>query len=438
MSLSSMNQYRTKRRGVTLIEVMFSMSVILIGLVGLLTLLPLAGFRARDVISLNVGAAMADGVLDQFKARHYHTNGRLWTVKASTGSPQSSTVELETTIPDVTVGFCIDPMLASFHTSPSSVSNNGYGGNFFPYYKATHNPLLDPLSTSNLWPFPQPRMLRAGITRPAPNPTFLFLDHEQARSIAESVDDLPVTQPQDKSLPARFDGGQLQILSGGSLEYGKRVSTGDFSTLVTVSPLPGGVYASATVVVMRKRDRSFQTPIESGGASTVDDNALGERLAYVTYGNGFHGGAGGIVHLVASSKTNSTILNNSWIMLSRRVPDGVDENNNPHFIDFHRWYRVASITRPLTADGKPEKYVVTGTSSQQDANFGCYLPDNSTSNDTVWRQKILLDGPDWDFGFYNAGVRIPYGDDTFADNTFATLVDGVVSVTERIVRLDEL
>ena len=42
--------------------------------------------------------------------------------------------------------------------------------------------------------------------------------------------------------------------------------------------------------------------------------------------------------------------------------------------------------------------------------------------DTTWTHKVLLDGSDWVFG----------------NNTYATLVDGVVSVTERSVLLSDL
>ena len=51
---------------------------------------------------------------------------------------------------------------------------------------------------------------------------------------------------------------------------------------------------------------------------------------------------------------------------------------------------------------------------------------------TVWRQKVVLDGPDWSFGYSGeAGA-------SWSTNTVATIVEGVVSVTERIVLLRNL
>ena len=54
---------RQVRRAVTLVEVIFAVGVVLVGLLGVMSILPLAGRRAEDSINLNVGAAMAESII---------------------------------------------------------------------------------------------------------------------------------------------------------------------------------------------------------------------------------------------------------------------------------------------------------------------------------------------------------------------------------------
>ncbi|MFK8111207.1 MAG: hypothetical protein AB8B91_03360, partial [Rubripirellula sp.] len=163
-------------------------------------------------------------------------------------------------------------------------------------------------------------------------------------------------------------------------------------------------------------------------------NATSERISMVSFANGFSGGAGGVVHLLASSSVDDSLAPADWLMLSRRIPTVIP---NPSFRDVHRWYRVTSVSG-RDSSGDAERFTLNGSSTTQDSNLFCNVPDNSTGQ-LVWRLKVLLDGSDWGFGFNNAGgLAVNYADASFGDNTFATLVENVVSVTERSVRLDEL
>ena len=409
------------RQAVTLVEVVFSIGVILIGLLGLLSILPLAGRRAQDSISLNTSSAFADSIMDQLLARRFLSNGRLLTL--------SSTTPLTTSITS-NESFVLDPMFCSGYqaaggTVPAVSPGNGYSQSLFPYYEPDYNPFIDPSvdsMTSLTWPNNQPRLQRAGVM--PPSGTIGFIGLEQSLLLVENFDDLPLDRPNDRSKPSQFQ--TLQGTSGG-LKYGKRVPTGDFSWIATVNPLPGGVYASVSIVVLRKRERAFEAPpILPTGVETPNQNAIGERMAYVTFATGFSGGSGGMVHLVATDRVLSRIVQGDWIMLSRT--SGADT--------VHRWYRVASI------GNEAELLVTDGATGTNDSILSCRLP-NSATGELVWRHKVLLDGPDWAFQFENLGTTPPppfqsYGDDTFDDNTYATIIDNVVSVSERTVLLSEL
>ena len=108
----------TIRRAVTLLEVIFSMGVILIGLLGLLSILPLAGRRAQESVSLSVGSAIGEQMVSELEARRYLGDGRLRPVPATTGTAVSNL-----TYPSTTPlgSFCLDPIFASSTTVPGFV-----------------------------------------------------------------------------------------------------------------------------------------------------------------------------------------------------------------------------------------------------------------------------------------------------------------------------
>jgi len=474
---------RSVRRAVTLVEVIFSIGVVLTGLLGLLSILPLAGKRAQDSISLSVAPVIANNVRAELLANKFLSENRLGAI--TFGAIDPSTVGEDTpdlqggpefpgTFPlgyyqqvlsgidppaGITPSFCIDPMFASLTAAPyNALTKNSYYGGCFPYYKQTHDPMKDPSSSaSNTWPTRQPRMFRVGVKEDSSSTFTRFINVTEALRLTENQDDLTITRGSDKSLPATFKDGQVAPVTGG-LEYGKRIPSGEYSWIATVNPLPGGVYASVSVVVIRQRLRSFDASNATTPPSTAEGNAIGERLAYITYASGFKGGAGGIVHLVSNANTVAKILPGNWIMLSRFSQISADK-----LIDYHRWYRVVSV------DGK-EQRTPAGGNYTPDAWEAPGSPPQGSSRQYVtgaaWRQKVTLEGPDWEFGYatgyadtpettafstqvpsvaYNnwspyiiadqAGQPAPV---PFSDNTYATIVDGVVSVTERVVKLSDL
>ena len=460
---------QTVRRAVTLVEVIFSIGVVLIGLLGLLSILPLAGKRAQDSISLSVAPVIANNVQTQLLANHFLSDDRLGAITFGAIDPQAvgetnpdlqGGPEFPATFPlnyyqqvlpgidppPVTPSFCIDPMCASLMASPyNATTPNSYYVGCFPYYKQTHDPMKDPSSgNSTSWPTRQPRMFRVGVKEDSSSTFSRFINVTEALRLTENQDDLLITRGTDKSLPATLSSGQIAPVAGG-LEYGKRIPSGEYTWIATVNPLPGGVYASVSVVVIRRRLRSFDASSNTTPPATAEGNALGERLAYVTYANGFKGGAGGIVHLTSNANTIPKILPGSWIMLSRFSQIATDK-----LIDYHRWYRVISV------DGTEERFP------------GGTVYDNATGSaftNNVWRQKVTLEGPDWDFDYssgyattpeanpYRTSSNATYNNWTpyivadrtgspatipFSSNTYATMVEGVVSVTERIVKLSDL
>ncbi len=423
----------TTRLGVTLVEVIFAIGVILIGLLGLLSILPLAGHRSQDAISMNVGAALGDSVANDVMARGWITESNLVNLDAPTPTTVERTLggSAESLIPP----FCIDPMLAA--SPPPALANTSYNSNSFPFYNPAHDPLLDPsIATSINSPgfAGQPRMVRVRLSDLAlTGSTTTVLEPAQrleaARTIVESVDDLPEYQPTDRSLPATI-GGYRATGDATGLSYGKTLASGEFSWIITVDPFPGNESALMSVVIMRNRERisAFQT----ASIDAPRENALSERVALVTNPVGFNGGAGGSVTLLSAGNTLSDLRSGDWIMLSRSTDPTNAFTRAQSAV--HRWYRVAAVTGEqelltpqANSPGPPKTFVnlLDGTS--------ILLPDSDAAVDRtttqVWQKTVVLDGSDWQFSSV-----IPTGASTNS-LTYATLMEDVVSVTERTISI---
>jgi hypothetical protein len=62
------NELGFHSKGVTVIEVLFAMFVVLFGLIGIVTLLPMAGRQASDSYSMTQGGAMMENMTEQFRS----------------------------------------------------------------------------------------------------------------------------------------------------------------------------------------------------------------------------------------------------------------------------------------------------------------------------------------------------------------------------------
>lgn len=382
------------RAAVSLVEVIFAMGVILIGILGVMSILPLAGRRAQDSVSLSVGAAMGDSVASEILAHRWLKTHRLRFIKdANTLSSElGSDFRIDYTAP--VSPFCIDPLLTS---TEGKVVANAYDTTFFPFFNPRHAPLLDPSSAGSLVlpNLPLRRMVRVGVLRNRieahPHPVDVMasanplLTPGEALQAVERRDDLLFVRPKDRTKSAFMSGNRL---TSGVLDYAARFPSGEFTWIATVNPERGERYATLSIVILRKRARMLDIPTGPSAAPIPEKNAISERIAIVTMSSGFSGGAGGMTTIASNSNTVPRVRAGEWVMLSSF------NNHTGDLMPVHRWYRIAAIAGDAVIN------TATGT----------------------WTRELHLDGPDWDF----------------ANPTFVTLLDGVVSVTNHFVRLDEL
>lgn len=306
-------QRRGRRSGVSLIEVLFSLGIVTVGLLGVMIIVPLAGLRTAQGTIADGADRMGRNAIRAFDVYQMRRPDS-W-AQVNTGSaPASPTFA---TYPNPWAhpfnpgeAFCIDPLYIAAHASSS--------GTFdivrFPYYSTTPPPAVIPPTMRRV----TLRSLPGGTINPPPPPPIIVpaMSVEQASQIFLGDDDLTFNLPKDRTIPP-----QQKFNFGGTsgVEGLKRQWEGRFSWLATVVPKPG--YSNDTymlsVVVFHRRDYV-----------AVD----AERVVDVTAFNS-NGNNGGDVVLHAGSDDDLKMREGEWLMLA-----GMNASSQTHF----RWYRIQS------------------------------------------------------------------------------------------------
>ncbi len=377
-----------RRRGLTLMEVMFAIGVVMIGMLGIAVLVPIAGKAAKDGASYDRAARVGLNAVREF---HLREMGRpenwLFPDYTAAGRPNARTV-----------AFCIDPRFVAVNNQLNMAA--GDPRRFFPYSIAAN----------------MPAMRRISLRRWSPNlPNSSLMDLSLANEIFMGNDDLLIDAPADPLLPA-----QQVYYSQNAASPDKRQTDGEFSWMATVSPRidkwapPTGSAPDTytlSIVVFQGRD----------SALAVD--GISERWAIIPhtlqysgfYGDGLSGGDVALVDkslysqlsggtAVASSATpyqDLLVKRGQWILLARNVVFGV--NVYPQF----SWYKVT--------EADPDE-LQSATSSELTGSPPAGLPI----------RHVTLFGQDWN------PIRSPNA----AEQTFAYIVPGVVAVYEKTIRLE--
>ncbi len=406
------------RAAISLLEVLISVGVISIGLLGVALLLPVAGKAARDGATYDYASRIGQNMTREFRLRGYH-QWQSW-FSADNPVPQivvqnvnnSTTKTCDLTwgpfpsydayvddrapgpmapsslnqrifndtgdtllppdpgyrgidagaatimLPRYKKSFCIDPRFYARQTVAGNITIPSAWGNpatFFPYY-----PVLAP---------DQPRLKRVTIRNSAGNGPMTV---DQANKIFMASDDVVFDAPADPTLLPK------QVFSRNSitnLEISREFE-GRLSWFATIVPRATAIVDEQnlyTLSIVVCRSRSLALDFES------------EQIGVVA--GAFGGGiGGGELNIVNFSGTSLSVRHGDWLMLGRYHNYGTVAS--PAFEPIFKWYRVTST------DGRL-----------------------STPN-----VDVTLQGPDWNFD-----PQLP---------TFAFLVKDVVGVYERSIRLE--
>ena len=424
--------HRRLRRAVTVIEVLFAMGVILIGLMGVAALVPVAGRDAAASLHADIAGRVAAGATAQLNAQGINNltgvviaNNEARTadslslmVAPAGGSPPTPFASLASVVgalssPGVLpnngllrASYCIDPTMVStvqnipvvspppppFSPLPDSNSRNAYQPLRFPYYSEFYDAVAAPNAAISVNPpgMVFPRMYRIGF-----GPGLGGLPFRSAmlgQRMADGEVSLGLTLPQDDALPA----SQILRPTTSAGIVGARETLGDFNWIATLTPPVGsGNLYKLSVVALSGRPAD---PVLSTAPYTVTNpytNPDSEKVVWVA--DAVSLGSTTEVLVYGSTAIQDDIIAGQWVMLSMQPRNGAGVATGPAV---HQWYRVVQAAE-----------TETGPFTQ---------PPRGTLTD-VWRRRVVLDGPTWSFAFGNASV---------ADDTYMTIVDGAIGVIE--------
>lgn len=441
-----------RRCGLSIMEVLFAIGVLTVGLLGVASILPVATNNASQTLKTDraveefnnrVAADVAE-ISNSFNEVVVANNS----LNAFNTAPvnsfrrkerlfEISTLNFGTYIGtyDVTVGpqpvlpdaFCIDPWFltaaGALRDDQSSTTDdrNGYDRTMFPCYDPRVHPITvspsQPLSASSGLAVDLPRFTRVGLgSRNAALLAAVNAEAETRRS-----DDFSVNIPDDTTL-----GPGLFVQRGGNQagSLAKNTVTSRFSSIVTLArSATGSNLFNAAVITMQDRDivtvpggtfDGHRTPpaglvpahnLRPYTAWVPDDPAApnsfptDQNLLYpeevIGYVNAaprpITGGGGGEFRFRTHRRVRPTVRSGDWLMLMRREYVRAPGTTTivPGVLKY-AWYRVTDVIQKPTLLGDP---------------------DPSLNPQSPYETHVAVDGPDW--VFHPIQTPIQFGAQTF-------------------------
>ena len=459
-----------QRFGISVIEVLFAMGVVVIGLVGIASLLPLAGKNAAESIHFADAQALSNDWYGEFSTRGLNFSSE-WIMYRDFGTPgyqkfdkqRSTALTNKGCFPASVSGMvrevgresvCLDPYFFTHRsvefpsttswtsTTPRSQSN-WYRPAVFPYYQDTYNPLVDsayPVSNIYAWDA-QPRMARVSV--PSALSATSALSMKDLERAFLSTDDVAVTVDVPGLIDDK-DASQPPMRVG--LSNAKFSALNNYSWLATISPsepiapnlsTDSTNFYTVSLVVVHNRDLTIWDPAvlspRAGAADPprIEEKPQGEQLMWVEPVSGdFIGGSGGRVRLIGNDGTKDDLRSGDWVMLSRTYATTTGSGGGLVPFNVFRWYRVLSVEQAQepTLIGTPNPPYQLGTLGQvKEDQSSTVDPFNLTPPNLVWGRDVVLEGPDWIFSGTPSGLA--------ASPTTATRVRGTKTVIERVMTI---
>ena len=408
------------RRGLSTLEVMVSIGIAMIGLLGALALMPVAGSLASRGLSADRMARVGTNAVEEFDIRGFRSP-TFWVRRGPDGlypvNPLTDATLAGTS-------FCIDPRFYAINTDH---------GSYPPYNVLTApganlNPVLAPQVDAGYFPYYQPagfpRMIRISLLRsndvplplawtagtPAMYPINSVVSAQmsllQANDIFSGRDDLAFRRPDDNTLPPQQVFSPIANPLFGSNEVARREYNAQLSWLATVAPKATASNTdlyTLSIVVFHQRNAGFPLPraIDYTGTRPAVQT---ERLLNVTFVRGDFSAKDLVLTTRPflngypdAAKAELDVQEGDWLMLSASTPSGQG---------LFRWCRV------IDTDSEP-------------------LPVIPLTPGGPWKRGVVIDGPDWlSESYRNTSTGLPLFP------TQATLVTGVIGVFEKTIRLE--
>lgn len=411
----------SRQRGITLMEIMISMGIALIGIMGIMAMMPLAATNLSKGIEADAASTFGRGALHQLTSRDIIQGEWITSAVDNNGNfrlDNNDNALLDRWEPDhplrVARSFCFDPQhlgeYAAFagesnlpslvNVSPTSVGMPYFGFNNEPGYS-------------------HPRMFRASLPMFPGTASVRPIIPALADHICEGQDDLAFERPKDNTLPPLQTFSRFNDVNPNADDWQKaprlRQSHGRFSWMATVVPeidnggAIGDEFRRLSIVVFHDRiiDPSLG-PTQTG----VDHQEL--LFDVILVGGGVAGGDVTLVTRPGRPEADlQEIRQGDWIMLGGTV-------FTASLPQQFRWYRVVDSS----------------------ANS---LERQDYDGRTVFSREVTLVGPDWmrpEWLGYDMSqspadnANLNTANASHYMRTQATWVRGVVSVLEKNIAVD--
>ncbi len=404
-----------QRMGISLMEVMFAIGVLLTGLVGIAAVLPIAAKNASHALSLSRSDQMLSNQQSKIKLNlrvpdsNFFRGENSRTFFLSSTPPNRFRYPVITDAVSLPDAFCVDPwfLTAADNLRPDGATStaNNYDRTLFPCYEDNYNPEVSPA----LQETPSPAVDR-NWSLDSSNPS-RRLPRVSLSSITSSLFNERLAKDQDSiSLVLNPDSvGDPPGLFLKRTQTGERstsVLAGRFSYMITMRRTSGTAFAG-TMVVFGDRQIAVDptgafnsrhnlatytaAPASQNNIPINQQTYSDERLGYVTFAENIFTAGGGKFTYEMSEYVDPTVVPGDYLMLIRR--------------DYRRTGTITEMdpAKPLNF----EWYEVTSVDSKPTLATGVVRP-----NVNVYRTTVSVRGASWVFHplqIYRTGAGIgPY------------------------------
>ena len=397
------------RKGLTLLEVIFSMVVLLVGLVAIVFLIPLAGREAEDSQQITQGLAAGESALAMFTTTNVAqpTLESPWCLVDDIGSVEHSVATMRDafnaaarTFPvppnavqaaiaqneAIGIGFCIDPLFWGYQNRATNDVALPFFRTRFPFMFDNTDPVLL-VSNQNI---PRaPRLLRGSLSDPQLSVRGSWLRQPAAVRLATMYGG-DLVQPSGTKNKAIGPLRSVYVDANGSI-LSTSTAAQQASWLATITPAEStpiidldrvkAIYQQnllanqpldvprlydVALVVFSKRDvrelaaMAVLSPgdFQSSRPSEVMNVPTGERVVKVTdmSSDALHSGTFNI-EVSGYPTMDSKVKAGDWLMLSRfAFRDLIPRPSGTISRQVNRWYRIISVT----GDGYPLSLRIAG------------------------------------------------------------------------------
>ena len=430
----------SSRPGISLVEILISMFVLLFGLMGVAAIFPVGNHYAIEGEKFDMGNSLSQNAFEELRSRgmlkpelwHYPDPSLVLAPETATqhypnagefdfsfiqpatidngdsGNPDEGLFNISQNTAVTPIGpghaFVIDPLGAA-----AGIDLGLQNLDVFPYGDGTSTDYLN-----NYWNTGVPVLL-SGTRWPIRRLTVFDVNGLMSTSVAETIfrlrDDLTVEQPKENDVPSwqTWDTDSLGNAIVADDILLRRQYTGNYSWLATLVPqsfdaLAGlqpralnGSYQQyrydLSVVVFRKRDTTF---VDSTGKTS-------ERLISAE----LDGDSNLVVYSDARPFVDNSledIRSGNWIALA-----GVNQTTGMFML---QWYRI------ITMD--------TETLNEADAGY-----DVATTSGSFFVRRLMLDGPAWPVPPSTLAAT-----NGIATNLRAIILPGAISVASQEVTME--